>query len=58
MYGKIKQFLCGLFVGHRFRSIDTQVCHNPINRTYTIIETCCKCGKVFSFTANEENFYD
>ena len=30
--------------------------YDDVNNTYTITETCCKCGKQFSFTTSAENF--
>lgn len=53
---KIKQFLCGLFTNHRFNSFDTDCHYNKEEKTFTITETCCRCGKKFSFTAPEKNF--
>lgn len=56
MKRRIRQFLCGLFTNHRFNSSDTDCHYNEKEKTFTITETCCKCGKSFSFTASEENF--
>lgn len=53
--GRIKQFLCGL-TNHKFKSKDTECKHNEADNTFTITETCCKCGKRFSFTAPSKNF--
>ena len=53
---KIKQFLCGIFINHSFRSSDTKSIYNDETHTFTITETCCKCGKQFSFTTHEKNF--
>ena len=52
---KIKQFLCGL-TNHKFKSNDTDCKYDDVNKTCTITETCCKCGKKFSFTAPSKNF--
>ncbi len=51
---KIKQFLCGL-TGHKFNN-NTDCKYDEENKTYTITETCYKCGKKFSFTAPSKNF--
>jgi hypothetical protein len=55
MINKIKQFLCGL-TNHKFKSNDTDCKYDDANKTCTITETCCKCGKKFSFTAPSKNF--
>jgi hypothetical protein len=52
---RIKQFLCGITY-HKFLSKDTESKYDPKNKTITITETCCKCGKKFSFTAPAKNF--
>ena len=52
---RIKQFICGLF-NHKFNSIDTVCKYNGKEDTYTITETCCRCGKQFSFSAQSKNF--
>ena len=52
---RIKQFLCGL-KNHKFKSEDTECKHDEVNKTFTITETCCRCGKKFSFTAPSKNF--
>ena len=52
---KLKQFLCGL-TNHKFKSNDTDCKYDDVNKTCTITETCCKCGKKFSFTAPSKNF--
>lgn len=52
---KIKQFLCGL-TNHKFKSNDTDCKYDSVNKTYTITETCCRCGKKFSFAAPAKNF--
>lgn len=48
----LKQFLCGIFTQHSFKA-GTESSYNPITCEYTIIETCCRCGKKFSFTVHE-----
>lgn len=53
--GKLKQFLCGL-TGHKFKSGDTYCKYDEIDCTFTIMETCCRCGKKYSFIAPEEDF--
>lgn len=53
---KIIQFLCGLAGNHKFKSNDTDCQYDDANETYTITETCCKCGKKFSFTTLSKNF--
>ena len=55
MKQKIKQFLCGLRQ-HKFQSVDTDCKINDKNNTVTITETCCRCGKQFSFTTDKKNF--
>ena len=55
MNKKVKQFLCGL-TSHKFKSDDTDCKYDSVNKTYTITETCYKCGKKFSFTAPSKNF--
>lgn len=52
---KLKQSLCGL-TNHYFLSNDTECKYDKTNKTYTITETCCKCGKKYSFTAPAKNF--
>lgn len=54
---KLKQFICGL-TNHYFLSNDTECKHDETNNTYTITitETCCKCGKKYSFTVPAKNF--
>lgn len=56
MNDRIKQFLCGLFTSHRLNDTDRECKYNDKDKTFTITETCCKCGKKFSFTAPERNF--
>lgn len=43
---EIKKLLCR----HRFIPGTTDVKWNEDTQTHTITETCCKCGKRFSFT--------
>lgn len=52
----IKQFLCGLFLHHRFKDTERITEYNEQNHTFTITERCCKCGKEYSFTAEERLF--
>ena len=52
---KLKQFLCGL-TNHKFKSSDTDCKYDDSNNTVTITETCCKCGKKFSYTTSSKNF--
>lgn len=57
MSKKWKQRLCGFIgSGHGFRNSDTKSIYNEKDYTITIIETCYKCGKTFSFTAPMRNF--
>lgn len=53
---KLKQTLCGIFTGHRLNDTDRECKYNEKDKTFTITETCCKCGKKFSFTVPEKNF--
>lgn len=52
---QIKQFLCGS-TNHRFNNSDTDCKYDAVNKTCTITEICCRCGKKFSFTAPSKNF--
>ena len=53
---RLKQFLCGIFINHSFRSGEMQSDYNHSTHEITITETCCICGKKFSFTAHESKF--
>lgn len=53
---KAKQFLCGLFTGHCLKDTDRKCEYNEEDKTFTITETCCRCGKKFSFTEHEKKF--
>lgn len=55
MKTKLKQFLCGI-ARHKFRSTDVDCQYNVEDDTFTVTQTCCRCGKQFSFTAPSENF--
>ena len=50
---RIKCFLTG---GHNFKSGDTKSECNDKEKTCTITETCCKCGKHFYFTGTYKQF--
>ena len=52
----IKTKLKQLFCFHKFKSNDTDCKYSATYDTYTITETCYKCGKKFSFTAPSKNF--
>lgn len=52
---KIRQFLCEI-TQHKFKSVDKHCYYNANDDTFTITETCCRCGKQFSFTASSECF--
>lgn len=53
----IKQFLCGLFLHHSLKDTDRIVEYNERNHTVKITERCCRCGKEYSFTAEERLFW-
>lgn len=55
MTNKLKQFLCGL-TNHKFKSSDTDCKYDDVNKICAITETCCRCGKKFSFTTPSKNF--
>lgn len=55
MKTKIKQLLCGI-TQHQFKSVDTDSKYDNEKDTITITETCCRCGKQFSFTAPSRCF--
>lgn len=52
----IKTKLKQLFCIHKFKCSDTDCKYSATYDTYTITETCYKCGKKFSFTAPSKNF--
>lgn len=52
---RLKQFLCGIF-GHSFNGYSTESTYDSDTHEITIIETCVRCGKEFSFTAHESKF--
>ena len=56
MNNNLKQFLCGLMNRHSFKLNETVCKYDDENKTCTITETCCRCGKKFSFTAPSKNF--
>ena len=47
--------MCFLTGGHKFKSPAESKC-NDKEKTCTITETCCKCGKQFSFTGTYKQF--
>ncbi len=51
----IKRIKCVLLGGCIFKAGTTD-CHIDDNNNVTITETCCRCGKKFSFTAPYANF--
>lgn len=55
MKNKLKQFLCGL-AHHKFKDTDTKCQYDSEKDEYTITETCCRCGKKFSFSAPAKKF--
>lgn len=56
MITTIKQFFCGLIIGHRLNNTDRKCKYNEEDKTLTITESCCKCGKKFTFTSHEGKF--
>ena len=42
--------------GHKFKSGETKSELDDKKKVCTITETCCKCGKEFSFTATYKQF--
>ena len=51
----IKRIRCILTGGCKFKGGTTQ-CHLNDNDVVTITETCCKCGKQYSFSAPYKAF--
>ena len=54
---RIKQFLCKIFFGHRYKDVDRRCTYDEKNRTYIFVEKCCKCGKETYMTVHERNFF-
>lgn len=52
----VKRIKCFLTGGCKFRSTDTVAKCDNKTKTVTITETCCKCGKQYSFTATYKQF--
>lgn len=52
----MKRIACFLTGGHKFKDRDTECRYDNGIKLYTITETCCKCGKKFSFSAPSKNF--
>lgn len=51
----IKRIKCFLTGGCKFRDATMLKC-NDKTKTVTVTETCCKCGKQYSFTATYKQF--
>lgn len=56
MKNKLKQFLCGIRTGHVLSDLDRECKYDETDETFIIKETCCKCGKKFSFKAHKSKF--
>lgn len=52
----MNKVMCFLTGGHKFKSSDTESKCNDKEKTCTITETCCKCGKQFAFTGTYKQF--
>lgn len=52
----IKRIKCFLTGGCKFKSGTTVSECNDKEKTCTITETCCKCGKKYSFTGTYKQF--
>lgn len=55
MNPNIKRIKCFLTGGCNFRDAAIAKCDDK-TKTVTIMETCCKCGKQYSFTATYKQF--
>lgn len=51
----VKRIKCLLTGGCKFRDATTFKCDDK-TKTVTVTETCCKCGKQYSFTATYKQF--
>lgn len=52
----MNRLMCILTGGCKFKSNETQSEYNKQTKEVTITETCCKCGKKYSFTTTIKNF--
>lgn len=52
----MNKICCFLTGGHKFQAGTTEIECDDDNKTCKVTETCCKCGKKFSFTATYKQF--